>query len=82
LLYWLHRNKSEEYPVKLNNLITNAINLLAEYTHPRTCTDFQDVYVKIVKDYKIFFKEDSSTIYIISVWDTRQNPDKLPIQKK
>lgn len=77
LSYWYHRNKSLEYPRKLNNLLTKAINLIAEYSYPRILTDIDGVYVKIIRDYKIFYQEDSLFIYVISIWDTRQDPEHL-----
>lgn len=77
LSYWYQRNKSLEYPRKLNNLLISSINLIAEYSYPRVLTDIDGVYVKIVRDYKIFYLEDSFCIYIISIWDTRQDPEDL-----
>lgn len=77
LSYWLKRNKSNVYSKKLNILFKQAIHLIANKPIPRRITDFEDVYVKIVRDYKIFFTEDEESIYIISIWDTRQDPNKL-----
>ena len=77
LAYWLRRNKSNVYPKKLNILIKQAIHHIADKPLPRRITDFKDVNVKIIRDYKIFFKEDEESIYIISIWDTRQDPNKL-----
>jgi toxin YoeB len=50
---------------------------LAESPIPRKKTDYGDAYVKIVRSYLIIFEEDNSTIYILSIWDTRQDPNKL-----
>ena len=77
LSYWLKRNKSNVYFKKLNILFKQAIHLIANKPIPRRITDFEDVYVKIVRDYKIFFTEDEESRYIISIWDTRQAPNKL-----
>ena len=77
LKYWLKRNKSNVYPRKLNKLFIEAIKLLAKNPIPRRLTDINDVYVKIIRDYKIFFKEDDKSIYIITIWDARQDPNNL-----
>lgn len=77
LEYWYNQNKSTVYPRKLFKLINQAIEKLAEEQIPRRSTEFPGVNVKIVRDYKIYFKEDDKTIFIITIWDTRQNPDKL-----
>lgn len=77
LSYWRKRNKSSIYPIKLNKLIQTAIDVLAEFHFPRKRTDFPEVYVKVVKDYKIYFTEKNDRISIITIWDTRQNPSSL-----
>ena len=77
LYYWEKRNKSKVYPKKLNRLIRAAIKILAQYEIPRRQTDFHKVFVKIVREYKIYFSENEGNIYIITIWDTRQNPDSL-----
>ena len=77
LKYWFKRNKSKVYPKKLNDLLKMAVKSLADSPIPRKKTDFGNAYVKIVRDYLIFFEEDDSTIYILSIWDTRQDPKKL-----
>jgi len=76
LKYWENRNKSIAYPKKLNTLISTAISVLAEFSIPRRKTEYPDIFVKIIRDYKIFFKEDSESIFVIAIWDTRQD-DKL-----
>ena len=77
LTYWLKRNKSNVYPKKLNGLFKEAINWLAENPIARRHTDYDRVFMKIVRDYEILFEEDEKTIFILTIWDTRQNPEKL-----
>lgn len=77
LEYWHKRNKSKVYSNKLFLLISEAIEKLTSQQTPRRLTKFDEVYVKIIRDYKIFFKEDNTSLYIITIWDTRQNPEKL-----
>ena len=77
LTYWRKRNKSNAYPKKLNKLLKLAIQSLATSTFPRNNTDDENVSVKIVKDYMIFFEEDVSNIYILCLWDCRQDPNQL-----
>ena len=77
LKYWLNRNKSNVYPKKLDRLFKIAIKSLAESHMPRKKTNDKTALVKIVKDYLIIFEEDESNIYILSIWDSRQDHDKL-----
>ena len=80
LKYWLNRNKSTDYTKKLNILLKLAVSSLAEISMPRKKTDYGNSYLKILKDYLILFEEDDTTIYILSIWDTRQDPSKLRIK--
>jgi len=50
---------------------------LAKYPLPRRITEFEKVYVVLVKEYKIFFRENDDTIFILRIWDTRQDPSRL-----
>ena len=77
LSYWMIRNKSNVYPKKLNKLFKSAILWLSKNPYGRRETDYQGIYVKIVRDYKILFEEDEDAIYILTIWDTRQNPRSL-----
>lgn len=77
LNYWFNRNKSKVYPKKLNSLLRVAVKSLAESPFPRKKTDLGYAFVKIVRDYLIIFEEDDSTIYILGIIDTRQDPNKL-----
>lgn len=77
LKYWLYRNKSNVYPQKLNELFKKAIRWLVENPIARRHTDYDRVYIKIVRDYEILFEEDENTIFILTIWDTRQIPEKL-----
>jgi toxin YoeB len=77
LRYWNKRNRSSVYPKRLDGLFKQAINTIAKYNIPRRKANYDGVYVKIVKDYLVFFEEDQFTIYILSVWDSRQDPNKL-----
>ncbi len=77
LNYWLKRNTSNVYPKRLNTLLKIAIKTISESTIPRKKTDYGDAYVKIVKDYFIIYDEDPTTIFILNIWDSRQDPEKL-----
>jgi len=77
LKYWLRRNKSNVYPIKLNKLLKETVFWIVENPSVRRKTDYQGIFVKIVKDYQIIFEENETTIFILTIWDSRQNPEKL-----
>lgn len=78
LHYWKLHNQSDAYSKKLNKLFKEAIFLIS--THPRIgrSTDEENVRVKLVRDYLIFYEEPSDVIFILSIWDTRRDPEKTP----
>jgi hypothetical protein len=66
---------------KLNNTIRNSIRLLEKYSEIGIHTDVKNIRNLIVSDFGIFYEIKSSSIEIITIWDSRQNPDKLFVKK-
>ena len=75
--YWINRNKSKTYSIRLNNLFIDAIKIIAEHPNIGIATDFENVKGKLVKDYYIFYQENQDLIHILTIWDCRQSPDKI-----
>jgi toxin YoeB len=80
LHYWRVHNQSNTYSKKLNFLIKKAISLVAAHPHIGRRTDIENVRVKLVRDYLIFYEESDSEIFILTIWDNRRNPDEIPFQ--
>ncbi len=78
LLYWKNHNQSTTYSKKLNELIKKAIQLISAHPHIGRKTDVENVRVKLVRDYLLFYEETENTIIILSIWDNRRNPDEAP----
>ncbi|MCS4436811.1 type II toxin-antitoxin system RelE/ParE family toxin [Aquiflexum gelatinilyticum] len=76
-LYWAKRNKSEVFSKKLELLFNQTAMLVSQFPNIGLVTDFPDVRVKIIKDFKMFYLNHPDKIVILRVWDTRQNPKKL-----
>lgn len=77
--FWINKNKSDSYSKKIENLFNDAAKLISEFPEIGIETDLHGLRVKIVKSYKLFYTEQSDTVRIIRVWDTRQNPKKLKL---
>ena len=73
--YWLERNQSDSYPEKLEQLFEKSAELISNFPNIGTQTDYRNVYSKVVRDYKIFYRIEPNEIQILRVWDTRQHPD-------
>ena len=81
LAFWVRRNKSTVYSKKLNQIFRSWVSLLSKRPLIGRKTDVENVRVKIVKDYLIFYEVTDETLFVLSIWDTRQDPDELKISK-
>lgn len=77
--FWLTHNKSAIYSNKLEGLFNESVKLLAEFPQMGSVTDYKDIRVKAVRNYKLFYRDTPSRIEIIRVWDTRQDPKDLTV---
>lgn len=80
LKYWARRTQSKTYSRKLNLLIKQAIRLIREYPQIGKPTDIDNVRIKIVRDYLIFYELVQDEIHILAFWDSRQDPEKLELR--
>lgn len=77
LKYWINRNKSKAYSVKLNELFINSLIKLSENPKIGRKTNFNNVRVKIVRDYLIFYEFDLNELKVLSIWDGRRDESKF-----
>lgn len=80
LQYWKLHNQSITYSKKLNALFKKAVSLIASHPGIGRKTDFENVRVKLVRDYLIFYEETESQILILTIWDNRRNPEGLRVE--
>ncbi|MEC7754281.1 MULTISPECIES: type II toxin-antitoxin system RelE/ParE family toxin [Roseivirga] len=78
--FWFKRNKSKTYSRKLNRLFKEAINLIIDYPEIGKRTDLENVRAKIIRDYIMFYEINDDELFILSIWDTRQNPENLKLK--
>lgn len=77
LKYWTDRNKSKNYSIKLAGLFKEAVKLISKYPEIGKSTDEENVRIKIVRDYFLIYAVEEEQVSILTIWDSRQNPDKL-----
>jgi toxin YoeB len=75
--YWRQRNKSNTYSKKLNELFKESIKIILDFPQIGRVTDDTKARIKIVSDYLIIYEETETQIYILTIWDSRQDPEKL-----
>ena len=80
LAYWIERNQSKIYIIKLNNLIREILQLTALYPTAGRKTTFENVRVKIIRDYLLFYEVNKSTLVVLTIWDERRNDKTLNIK--
>jgi toxin YoeB len=77
LKYWIARNKSNRYSKKLNLLFKHAINLISKNPGIGHFTIKENIKVKLVRDYLIVYEITVDTVYILSIFDGRKNPEEF-----
>jgi toxin YoeB len=79
LQYWIERNKSKTYSIKLDKLFDKLINSLSIHPDQGKKSDFKDIPIKIVRHYLIIYRNNDEFIEIIRIWDARRNPKDLKL---
>ncbi len=77
LEYWIRRNKSSTYSKKLDKGFREALNLISKYPRIGKQTDDKKTRIKILKDYLLIYEETKDSVILLTIWDSRQDPDKL-----
>ena len=80
LEFWIDHNKSVLYSRKLNNLFKEAAKFISEYPTVGKLTDDRNVRIKIVRDYLMFYEIHKSAVVILTIFDSRRNPEKLKLE--
>ena len=80
LEFWAENNKSKVYSVKLNKLFIATIRTLSKMPDIGRKTEFENVRVKIVRDFLIFYEITKKEILILSVWDGRRDKKNLKLR--
>ena len=76
--YWNRRNKSTRYSHWLRKRLQDMIRQLAEQPSTGALTEEYGIYRKLVRDYYLFYRFSATEITVISIWDTRRNPESNP----
>ena len=79
-LYWNKRNKSNNYSKKLNLLFQESLQQLIVFPESSIKSNNQNIRLKIANHFEIIYSVSNTQIFVIDIWDTRQNPQNFPIQ--
>jgi addiction module RelE/StbE family toxin len=77
LSYWINRNKSNSYSIKLDDLFIESLKLLSLFPFAGKPTRVANVRMKIIKKYVLVYQVTDNEIIVLRLWDSRQNPQNL-----
>ncbi|MDH0675005.1 MULTISPECIES: type II toxin-antitoxin system RelE/ParE family toxin [Empedobacter] len=73
LEYWILRNKSKRFSIKLNYLILQTLEVLRENPTIGRRTNIDNVRVKLIREYLLLYEFTDAELIILSIWDARRN---------
>ena len=75
--YWITRNKSKIYSRKLNNLFNECAEMILLYPEIGIKIPNINCRKRLIRDFYFIYTITENEIEIVTIWDTRQNPEKL-----
>jgi toxin YoeB len=75
--FWNEKNQSNQFSKKLNVLFNEAAELLVKYPNLGYPTDFENVRLKLVRDYWLVYRYQNKVIQILLIWDVRQDSNSF-----
>ena len=76
----MNRNGSKIDSIKLNKLFLNTLKHIFDNPKIGRKTNFENVRVKIVRDYLLFYEFDIKQIKVLSIWDGRRDRNVDPLK--
>lgn len=80
LEYWIRRNQSKSFSIKLNTLILKELNLISLNPSTGKKTNYENIRLRIIWDYLLLYEISKTEIIILIIWDSRRNPENLTIK--
>ncbi|MTI19799.1 type II toxin-antitoxin system RelE/ParE family toxin [Fulvivirga sp. RKSG066] len=77
LEYWINRNKSNNYSIKILRLSNDKTKVIAQNPKLFRLADFPDTHMAAMGHFSIFYKFNAKEVIITAFWDNRQDPKKL-----
>lgn len=78
--FYIVRNKSKVYSIKLQKLISKEVNLLLKHPDLGLRTSEDTTRGLIIENYIVYYEISGDKIIIHTIWDSRQNPDNKIIK--
>jgi plasmid stabilization system protein ParE len=78
--FYIVRNNSKTYSIKLQKLISKEVNLLLKQSDLGLKTSEDTIRGLIIENYIVYYEITDDRIIIHTIWDSRQNPDNKIIK--
>jgi len=78
--FYILRNNSKTYSIKLQKLISKEVNLLLKQPDLGLKTSEDTTRGLIIENYIVYYEITDDKIIIHTIWDSRQNPDNKIIK--
>ena len=75
--YWIKRNQSKIYSRKLNKLFNECAEMILLYPEIGIKIPNINCRKRLIRDFYFIYTITENEIEIVTIWDTRQNPEKL-----
>lgn len=82
LKFYIERNLSNTYSIKLNAKINKRIKALIRNPFLGKPTEYESVRALVTADYEIIYEIIKQDIIVVMIWDCRRNPEKKIIDKR
>ena len=77
LEFYFFQVKAKSYANRLNDIFENEIELIQKHPEIGKICNSINVRAKIIGHFQIIYENSKSKIFILRIWDSRQNPLKL-----
>ena len=77
-LYYNRCTGNAKYSVRLYRMMKDSLRLAARYPYMYPATSIQDTRVFMCEYFKVFYSVNKEHLLVETVFDTRQEPNKLP----
>ena len=79
LEYWNRRNGNKDYSRKIAEEFREAIQYISEHNYIGVSTDEEDVRIAVCGHYLIFYEIKKDVVEVLTVWDSRRDPQNLKL---
>ena len=78
--YYKKRNGNANYSRKLYTQIQELLELCRTHSFIGKRTDIENVRLLIVDNFLLFYEIEDTKLIVLTIWDSRRNPNDLQIQ--